>query len=438
MRYPAKISKKYLLKLSIPIFFSNLAIPLVSIVDTWLAGHLGSAKFLAATSIAASLVTMIFWSFGFLRMGTVGLVSQSLGKGDYREIILSLLRSLSLALIIGFLIAFMQYPILIFAKYFFSASKETHLLIDEYIRIRLYSAPAELSMYVLVGFFLGLQKTKISSILITFFSIINILFSYHLVVRLGLEIKGIALGTVLSAYLTILIFLFYTFYFIKDNFNIIPRYKNIFIRKKIFKLLNINYDIFIRTVLLTFSFLWVTFQGAKLGDDYLAINSILMQFILMASFLLDAYAFSTEGVVGFALGRRVKKSFITVVRNSFELSFFTSLLISLTYLIFFKNIINMLTDLEYLRFLSYSFMIWIILIPPIASFCYQYDGIFIGTSQTKELRNAMIISCIIFIISSEYLVMVFANHGIWLSFVIFMVLRSLTLRMYFSKILIRF
>ena len=382
MKYPAKITKTYLFKLSIPIFFANLATPLVGVVDTSLLGHLNNAKYLAAASIATSVISMIFWSFGFLRMGTTGLVSQSLGKGDYREIVLSTIRNLSIAALIGFLILFIKYPVLSLIDSFFSISAETSNLIKRYISVRLFSAPAELGLYVLVGLFIGIQKTKISSFFVTLFSILNIILSIYFVKYLNLDIFGVALGTVLSSYLTAFIFMIFTYFYIKKTFNIIPRYRKVFIAKKVLMLFNMNFDLFIRTILLTFSFLWFTYLSSQLSEDYLAVNSILLQFIVLASFFLDSYAFSTEGVVGFSLGRKVKKSFLLVVENSFKLSFFTGLIISVMYLIFFKQLISVLTDLDYLKFLSYTFVIWVVLIPPVASLCYQYYGIFIGTSQT--------------------------------------------------------
>ena len=438
MKYQAKISKKDLFLLSIPVFFSNLSIPLVGIVDTTLVGHLGNSLYLAAIGVATSITTMIFWSFGFLRMGTTGLVSQALGKGDYREIVLILLRSLTIAASIGLLIIFLKNPILMTLNNFYNISNETLILISKYISIRVFSAPAEMIIYVLTGFYLGLQKTKISSLLVSFFSICNILLSIYLVRFLNFNIDGVALGTVFSSYLTVFIFLVFTYFFIKEKFSIIPRYKKIFIKKKFMQLLNINFNIFVRTILLTFTFFWFTYQGSQISEDYLAINSILLQFILLSSFFLDAYAFSTEGIIGFSIGRKVKKTFLFVVNNSFQLSFFTGLIISAIFLIFFKQIINIFTDIEYLRYLSYGFIFWIILIPPIASICYQFDGIFIGASQTIEIRNSMIISVGLFLIISKYLTEYFDNHGLWFSLLVFMILRSITLRFYFSKILRKF
>jgi MATE family multidrug resistance protein len=438
IKYPAKITKKYLFILSIPIFFSNLALPMVGLVDTALVGHLENSQFLAATSVATSIITMIFWSFGFLRMGTTGLVSQSLGKGDYREIVLTAFRNLTFAVFAGIIILLSKYPILNLIKYYFKTSEQTYFLISEYISVRLFSAPAELSIYVIVGLFIGLQKTKISSFIIIFFSLTNILLSIYFVKVLNLNIYGVALGTVLSSYLSVFIFIIYTYYFIQKEFNIIPRYKKIFITKKIIKLFNINFDIFLRTLLLTFSFLWFTYQSSKINEDFLAVNSILLQFIVLASFFLDSYAHATEGVVGFSMGRKIKKSFLLAVQNSFILSFTTGLIISFLYLLFFKEIINTLTDIDYLRFLSYGYLFWLVIIPPIASICYQYDGIFIGTAHTAQMRNAMLVSVSLYIFISIFLTENFSNHGLWFSLLVFMILRSLTLKFYFPDILRKF
>ena len=164
----------------------------------------------------------------------------------------------------------------------------------------------------------------------------------------------------------------------------------------------------------------------------------MIQLIFISSFFLDAYAFSTEGIFGYTIGKRNKKSFLLAVNYSIQLSVFTALVISIFYLIFFKQIINIITDVEILRFIAYQHIVWIIFIPPVASFCYQLDGIFIGASQTKEMRTGMIVSVTIFIIISIYLTKFFGNHGLWSSFALFMLLRSLTLHYFFNRILKRF
>ena len=436
--YPTNISKIQIFLLSVPIFFSNLAIPLVGIIDTGLMGNLGQTKFLAATSIATSVMTMIIWSFGFFRMGTVGIVAQLYGKSDYREIAKTLLRNFLMAMVIAIVIILFRPLIIDLTENFFSTSAETQELIKTYISVRVLSIPAEFIIYILVGFFLGIQKTNVSSLLIIILSVLNIVLSSFFVLSLNLEVFGVVLGTLIASYITAIIFSLFTYKFIVKKFQIVPTFQKIMVFSKLLKLLTINFDIFIRTVVLTFSFLWITYLGSKLGEDYLAVNAILMQFIILAAFFLDAYAFSTEGIVGFTLGKRNKKSFSLVVKNSIQLSFFTALIISIFYLIFFKQIINIITDIDIIRFISYKHALWIIMIPPIASFCYQLDGIFIGASQTRDMRNGMMFSVACFIVISIYSTKYFGNHGLWFSLLLFTVLRSLTLRYFLNNILKKF
>ena len=440
LRLSSNVTKWQIFKLSIPIFFSNLAIPLVGIVDTGLMGHLESQEYLIAVSIASTFFTMILWSFGFLRMGTVGLVSQTFGKSDYRELVNIIFRNFCIAFIIAFLIIIFK-PILInIISQIFAVSSETNSLIKDYISIRVFSAPAELIVYVLTGFFLGIQRTIISSFLIITLSLLNICFSIYFVNVFDLNVKGVAFGTLLAAYITVLSFSVYTYFYIIKKFKVIPRFapKKLLNFKKIIKLLNINFNIFIRTILLTFSFFWLTYLGSTLGEEYIAVNSVLLQLIFISSFFLDAYAFSTEGIVGYSIGKKSSKMFINTTKNSLILSFITGVLISIFFLFFAKEIINLLTDLEILRFLTYKYLIWVILIPPVASIAYQLDGIFIGATQTKELRNAMIVSVIIYLFLSVFLTKQLHNYGIWFSLLLFMILRASTLHFYFSKILNQF
>ena len=438
MSYSINTSKSYLFKLSIPIFFSNIAIPFVGLVDTSLMGHLSSEKFLAAISISTSVITMIFWSFGFLRMGTVGLIAQSLGARNWNEIVLIFVRNLILAIIIGLLIILLKNPILILIEHFFKTSSETQILIEKYISIRVISAPAELISYVIVGYFLGLQKTYISSLFVSIFCIGNIILSSVFVIHFGLGIAGAAAGTVVAAYISVIAFLLFSYFQLKNKFSGSLTIVKIFNKKKIFQLFNINVDIFIRTLFLTFSFLWITYQSSKLGENYLAVNTILMQFILLASFFLDAYAFSTEAVVGYIIGKKSEKKFLRTITNSFQLSIGSSLVISVLYFFSFQFIVSLLTDLDYLRYLAFNYYLWIIIIPPIASLCYQFDGIFIGASHTAEMRNSMVLSVIIFITSSSFLINNFGNHGLWLGLLFFMVMRTITLNFYFNRILKKF
>ena len=433
-----KSSITYILKLSIPIFFANLAIPLVGIIDTSLMGNLGNLSYLTATSIAANLFSMIFWSFGFLRMGTVGMVSQAFGKNNYQEILNIILRNLLFVLTVSVLIYISQFFILNLSLKIFDLSELTKEFYIQYFKIRIYSAPGELTLYIITGLFVGLQKTKISSLAVGIFSILNIVLSVILVTRFDLNIKGVAYGTLFSALVTSVIFLTYTFYYLKKFTTIELNITKLLDFKKIKKIFNINFNIFIRTILLTFSFLWFTYLGTQIGENYVAANAILINLVFLSAFILDAYAFSTEGMVGYSLGKKDLKLFKTIVKNSFILSSLTGLFISIIYFFINQYVINLMSDIEEIRKLSASYVIWLILIPFIASFCYQFDGIFIGTSQTKELRNAMIFSVFCYLLISIILTNYLSNTGVWISLCLFMILRAFSLYFYLDRIYQRF
>ena len=433
-----KSSVSYILKLSIPIFFANLAIPLVAIIDTALMGNLGNLSYLTATSIAANLFSMIFWSFGFLRMGTVGMVSQALGENNYQEILNIVLRNILFVLIVSVLIFVFQLFILNLSLKIFNLSELTKEFYTQYFKIRIYSAPGELTLYIITGLFVGLQKTKISSLAIGFFSILNIFLSIILVTKFELNIRGVAYGTFFSALITSVIFLIYTFSYLNKFTSIKLNITNLLNLEKMKKIFNINFDIFIRTILLTFSFLWFTYLGSQIGEDYVAANAILINLVFLSAFILDAYAFSTEGMVGYSIGKKDLKLFKTIVKNSFLLSSLTGLFISIIYFFINEYVINLMSDIEEIRKLSSSYVVWLILLPFIASFCYQFDGIFIGSSQTKELRNAMIFSVFCYLLISILLTKYLSNNGVWISLCLFMILRGLSLFYYLDKIYKRF
>ena len=433
-----KYSIIYIAKLSFPIFLANVAIPLVGIIDTSLMGNLGNISFLTATSIAANLFSMIFWSFGFLKMGTVGMVSQAHGGNDYSKILDILLRNLFFVLVISLILIFFQFLILNFTLTIFELSKETQKLYQDYFNIRIYSAPGELTLYIITGIFIGLQKTKISSLAVSCFSILNIILSIILVTQYNLNVKGVAYGTLFAGYITSSIFLIYTYYYIKSFTNIKIKISEIFDSKQIKYIFYINLNIFIRTILLSFSFLWFIYLSNKIGEEYVAANTILINLVNLAAFILDAYAFSTQGMVGYSIGKNDKNLFKLIVKNSFILSVVTSVFISIVYFLIHKKIIYQMADIDLIRNLSVDYAIWLIIFPLISSFCYQFDGIFIGASQTVELRNAMIFSSIIYLLISVSLTNNFINTGLWISLAIFMILRALSLYYYFNRINLRF
>ena len=433
-----KSSIQYILKLSIPIFFANLAIPMVGIIDTALMGNLGSLSYLSATSVAANLFSMIFWSFGFLRMGTVGMVSQANGRNDYTEILNIVVRNLLFVLAISITIILLQNLILSLSLKIFDLSEATRNLYEQYFKIRVYSAPGELTLYIITGLFVGLQKTKTSSLAVGFFSILNILLSIVLVTKFDLNIKGVAYGTLFSALITSIIFLIYMFWYLSKYTKISINFAQIFNLKKIKNIFNINLNIFIRTILLTFSFLWFTYLGTQIGEDFVAANAILINLVFLSAFILDAYAFSTEGIVGYSLGKKDLNLFKNIVKNSFILSSISGLIISIIFFFTYNLVIILMSDINEIRELSSSYAVWLIILPAISSFCYQFDGIFIGASQTKELRNAMIFSVFSYLLISILLIKFLFNTGIWISLCIFMILRAVSLFYYLDKIYLRF
>ena len=228
------------------------------------------------------------------------------------------------------------------------------------------------------------------------------------------------------------------FWYLSKYTKISINFAQIFNLKKIKNIFNINLNIFIRTILLTFSFLWFTYLGTQIGEDYVAANAILINLVFLSAFILDAYAFSTEGIVGYSLGKKDLNLFKNIVKNSFILSSISGLIISIIF--FFTNnlVINLMSDISEIRELSSSYVLWLIVLPVISSFCYQFDGIFIGASQTKELRNAMIFSVFSYLLISILLIKFLFNTGIWISLCIFMILRALSLFYYLDKIYLRF
>ena len=348
-------SIKYILKLSIPIFFANLAIPMVGIIDTGLMGNLGNLSYLSATSVAANLFSMIFWSFGFLRMGTVGLVSQAYGKEDYTEIFNIVVRNLVFVLLISLILILLQSYIFNLSVGIFNLSDTTKQFYQDYFQIRIYSAPGELTLYIITGLFVGLQKTKISSLAVGLFSILNIILSIILVSKFNLNIKGVAYGTLFSALLISTTFLIYTFWYLNKMSKININISKLIDLNKLKNIFNINLNIFIRTILLTFSFFWFTYLGSQIGEDYIAANAILINLVFLSAFILDAYAFSTEGMVGYSLGKKDINLFKKIVKNSFILSALTGLIISIIYFFINKYVITLMSDIESIRNLSSSY-----------------------------------------------------------------------------------
>ena len=430
----SKSSIQNIFKLSIPIFFANLVVPFVAIVDTGLMGNLDNASYLVATSIAASVFSILFGSFGFLRSGTVGMISQADGSNDYEEIINIFLRNISFVIIISSFLVIFQAYIYNIALSIFKLSQETQIYFKDYFTLRIYSSFGELTIFVITGLFIGLQKTKISSLVVGFYSVANIIFSLIFVLYYNLNVLGVALGTLVASTLSMIIFLFYTFFALRKITKLEFNSKKIFNLNKVKNIFNINFNIFIRSILLAFSFVYFTYLGNSISEETVAANTILLNFIMLSAYILDAYAFSTEGIVGYSIGSKNLKLLKDVIKNSFILNTVTGLVICLIVFLSKNYYIILMTDLSAIREISFSYSYWAIIIPFAASFCFLFDGIFIGASQTRELRNAMIVSVAIYIAASFFLIASFGNTGLWLSLCIFFIARALTLFSYMGRI----
>ena len=430
----SRSSIQNIFKLSIPIFFANLVIPFVAIVDTGLMGNLDNASYLVATSIAASVFSILFGSFGFLRSGTVGMVAQADGSNDYQEVVNIFLRNIAFVIIISLLLILFQSYIFQISLSVFELSSDTKRYFKDYFNLRIYSTFGELTIFVITGLFIGLQKTKTSSIIVGFYSIANIIFSLVFVLYFNLNVFGVALGTLVASTFTTIIFLFYTFFALSKITKLEFSTNKIFDPKKVKTIFNINLNIFIRSLLLAFAFLYFTYLGNSISDETLAANTILLNFIMFSAYVLDAYAFSTEGIVGYSIGSKNRQLLNDVIKNSFILSTATGLIICVIFFLSKNYYIITMTDLPNIREISFSYSYWIIIIPFVASFCFQFDGIFVGASQTTELRNAMIVSVAIYIVVSFFLIASFGNTGLWLSLCIFFIARALTLFVYMPRI----
>ena len=430
----SRSSIQNIFKLSIPIFFANLVIPFVAIVDTGLMGNLDNASYLVATSIAASVFSILFGSFGFLRSGTVGMVAQADGSNDYQEVVNIFLRNIAFVIIISLLLILFQSFIFQISLSVFELSSDTKRYFKDYFNLRIYSTFGELTIFVITGLFIGLQKTKTSSIIVGFYSIANIIFSLVFVLYFNLNVFGVALGTLVASTLTTIIFLFYTFFALSKITKLEFSTNKIFDPKKVKTIFNINLNIFIRSLLLAFAFLYFTYLGNSISEETVAANTILLNFIMLSAYVLDAYAFSTEGIVGYSIGSKNRQLLNDVIKNSFILSTATGLIICVIFFLSKNYYIITMTDLPNIREISFSYSYWIIIIPFVASFCFQFDGIFVGASQTTELRNAMIVSVAIYIVVSFFLIASFGNTGLWLSLCIFFIARALTLFSYMGRI----
>ncbi|KAA3617064.1 MAG: MATE family efflux transporter [Calditrichaeota bacterium] len=424
---------KQILKLAIPNIISNLAVPILGVVDTALVGHMEGLSHLGAIAIGGMIFNFIYWSFGFLRMGTTGLTAQAFGRKSKSDVIHILLRALIVALVSALFLIIAQQVILKISLLLVSTSPDIAKHASVYFKIRIYAAPATLGLYAFHGWFLGMQNARYPLYLTIIANVANLLLNLLFIKVYNMNSEGIALGTVIAQYLGLFSAIILFLYSYKSHLNKIIR-SAIFEIDQIRKFFSVNGDIFIRTMTLIFSFSFFTAQSAKMGDDILAVNTILLQLWMVFSFGIDGFAFAAESIVGKYVGSGDKVKLKLTIRYIFLWGISLGALFSLSYFLFGNQILNIFTDKTQILALCLVYYPWTIVAPVINSFCYIWDGIYIGATATKAMRNTMLISTLLFFLPMFYIGMaLFENHGIWLAMLLFMIARWISLQLVSKK-----
>ncbi len=424
---------KQILHLAIPNIISNLSVPLLSVVDTALVGHLPNTWSIGAVAIGSMIFNFVYWGFGFLRMGTTGLTAQALGKEDPIESSLILSRAILVAFIAGILLIFTQTLIAGFSFRLVEASPQVELFARKYFYVRIYAAPATLGLYALTGWFLGMQNARYPMIITVVVNLINVALDAYFVMILKMDAEGVALGTLIAQYLGLILGLFFLF---RKYPKFIRRFTFAQVTKKakLTRFFKLNSDIFIRTLMLIFTFSFFTAKSAEFGDSILAANSILIQLWMVFSFGIDGFAFAAESIVGKFVGAKDTRKLKQAIRLIFIWGTGLGFGFSIVYFLFDQYILALFTNQNDIIQLALQFMGWTIIAPVINSFCYIWDGIYIGATASKAMRNSMILATIGFFIPAYYLgVNWMGNHGMWLAMILFMILRGFSLTLLAKK-----
>lgn len=414
---------KEILRLAVPNIISNISVPLLSSVDTALMGHL-STQHIGAVGIAAMFFNFIYWNFGFLRMGTTGITAQAYGQQDNTQIIHTLSRAGLMAMLLSTLVLLLQYPIFSLCMLFFDSSAGQLMLVEEYFSIRIWDAPASIGLVVLMGWFFGMQNAIYPLILTISINIINISTSFLFVYHWDMGVAGVAYGTVIAQYSGLLFalgLLLFKYHYLLKTFN----KKTWLALQSLVAFLNINKDIFIRTFCLSLAFAFFYRQSNQLDSTLLAVNIVLMQFLNWMSFGVDGFAYAAESLVGKYHGAEQPKQLQKSVKLSLFWGMFFALIYSLSYWLFGNAILGIFTDEAPVLLAAQDFLFWMWIFPILGTPSYIWDGIFVGLTASKAMRNSMILALAVYFLSYYCLVDYWGNHGIWLALLLFLVARGL-------------
>ncbi|MGM0520540.1 MAG: MATE family efflux transporter [Pseudomonadota bacterium] len=419
-----------------PIILSNITVPLLGLVDTAVVGHLPDSRYLASVTLGATLFSFLYWGFGFLRMGTTGLTAQSVGRESDTEVRNLLGQALIMAAVIGVLLIVFASPLISLGLWLLDGSETATPLAREYAEIRILSAPAVLANYAILGWFLGQQNSRVTLMILVLTNSVNIVLDLWFVVGLKMTSDGVAWASVLADYAALIfgatLVLRQLGYlegrFLRRELTSLNAYRAIF---------HVNANLFVRTLGLLFAMAFFTAQGAGQGDTILAANAVLLQFIMLVSYALDGFAHAAESLIGRAFGRRDWQAFTATVKAAARFSLWTTLAASLAFALGGNALIALLTGLPEVRATAAVYLPWMVAMPLIAVWSYLLDGVFIGTTAVKEMRNSIFIGLAAYLpawwLATEILSREYHNHVLWFAFTLFTLVRSGVLIAYYCR-----
>ena len=421
----SNITHKRILAISIPIILSNVTIPLLGVVDTAVIGQLGKVAPIGAVGIGALIISAIYWIFGFLRMGTTGLTAQAVGKKDNQEIVALLSRTLLIGITAGLMLILLNDFIFWGSFKVSPASEEVENLAYSYMKIRIYSAPAAISIFGILGWLIAQERTRMVLLLQLWMNGSNILLDFLFVIGFNWGVEGVALATVIAEVSS-----FFLGIFICRSAFIGSAWRSFHLvlnKAKISKMAVVNFDILIRSMFLQAAFILFMFLSSDINDEILAINQILLQFLSISAYALDGFAFSAEALIGQAFGAKSVKSLRKVSIFATFWAFLAAIVLTLCFYFGSDFLIVLMTSSEELRENAQVYVYWVIVAPILAAPAFILDGIFIGATRTKDMRNCMIISFGIYCLVVWLLYEPFGNQGLWAALMVMFIVRAVTL-----------
>ncbi len=430
---PQNSLNRSILKLAVPNIVSNITVPLLGFVDMMLMGHQDSLAYIGAIGLGGTIFSVMYSIFSFMRAGTTGFTAQAYGANDRTEIAYSLYRSLCIALIATVLVLSLQNAVEWLSMKLLNGSEEVLAYTATYFHVRIWAAPAVLCLYAFNGWYIGMQNTTIPMVIAILTNVVNIVLSIIFVNAMGMGVSGVALGTVIAQYcglLTAIIFLF-----VKFRHHLIPVRRVLLLdRDKLKRFFKVNGDFMIRSILLVLSIAFFNNQSAKLGDDMLAVNMILMQFFYIFSYFTDGFAYAGEALVGRFTGAHDAKQLRQTVKLLFLWGLIIALPFTVLYALFPDWFIGLVSDQPGIIPMAQPYHIYLAAIPLITFAAFLWDGVYIGATASRAIRNTMLISSIgVFLPATLLLMPPFANHGLWIAFLMFMVARGLSMTLMAKK-----